>query len=257
MKINQFEAFKVRFELTNPYITAEYKGKGLSEKHCVVVRLRTDDGLVGYGETDGHAKFTYEGPESVMSMLQHYLAPAVLGMDPRNLSALHERMDQTVPRWPFAKAPINIACHDLWGKSLGLPIYKLLGGELRDRVPMIWPIGGGSPEENVQQVSQKVADGYQSFHIKIGAFHPDLDVARVAAIRQEVGPQTPLMLDANQGWDYLTAKRTIARLEPYHPAWSSNRYLPGIVMGCRNCRRTPGFRSVPTSRCTAFTTPRI
>jgi muconate cycloisomerase len=83
---------------------------------------------------------------------------------------------------------------------------------------MIWPIGGGSPEENTAEVSAKLQEGYRSFHVKIGAFHPDKDVARVAAIRETVGNDIPLMLDANQGWDYLTARRTIPRLEQFVPS---------------------------------------
>lgn len=227
MKIVKIEAATVRLELVQPYVTADYKGSGLAEKTCVVVRLTTDTGLVGYGESDAYPTFTYESPETVMAVLRHQLSAAVLGADPCNVSSLHTRMDQAIAGWPFAKAPLDVACHDIWGKSLQLPVYQLLGGMLRDRVPMIWPIGGGTPAENAAEATARKEEGYQSFHVKVGALSPAQDVARVAAIRVAVGPQTPLMLDANQGWDRLTARRTIAQLESYDlsiveqpvPAW--------------------------------------
>ncbi len=152
MKIVKLEIASVRFELEHPYVTAGYKGVGLVEKKCVIVRLHTDTGLSGVGESDSHPAFTYESPETVMAVLSHQLAPAVLGADPCNLSKIHAKMDDAIPGWAFAKGPIDVACYDAWGQSLGLPVYKLLGGALRDRVPLIWPIGGGTPDENARAI---------------------------------------------------------------------------------------------------------
>jgi muconate cycloisomerase len=92
---------------------------------------------------------------------------------------------------------------------------------------MIWPIGGGSPEANAQEAQTKVEEGYGSLHIKLGASSPEKDVARIKAIRETVGPNIPLMVDVNQGWDLSTALRTIPRLEALNvsmveqpvPAW--------------------------------------
>jgi muconate cycloisomerase len=137
-------------------------------------------------------------------------------LDPRNLNGLHAKMDATVPDWTFAKAPIDVAAHDLLGKALDVPVYQLLGGRLRDRVPMIWPIGGGSPEANAAEATAAVDGGYRSLHIKLGALAPETDVARVGAIRAAVGPDIPLMLDVNQGWDRTTALRTIPQLVAFN-----------------------------------------
>ncbi len=229
MRIVRLEARTVRIDLVKPYLTADYKGTGITDKSCVVLRLLTDTGLAGWGEADPFPTFTYESPEGVMAILRHHLGPAVLGLDPRNLIGLHEKMDATVPGWPFAKAPIDVAAHDILGQALGVPVHQLLGGCLRDRVPMIWPIGGGSPAENAAEAAAAVADGYRSLHIKLGALAPATDVARVGAIREAVGPDIPLMLDVNQGWDRTTALRTIPQLEPFHlsmieqpvPAWDA------------------------------------
>jgi L-alanine-DL-glutamate epimerase-like enolase superfamily enzyme len=213
MRIIRIEAYTVRVVLIKPYLTADYKGEGMIEKPCVILRMTTDNGLQGLGEADPFPTFTYESPETVMEMIRHHLGPLVLGMDPANLIALHTKMDAAVPGWPFAKAPIDIAAHDILGQALGVPVYQLLGGKVRDRIPMLWPLGGDTPEANAEEAAQKIAEGYRSLHIKLGALSPDVDVARVQAISQAVGPEIPLMVDVNQGWDYATALRAIRQLE--------------------------------------------
>jgi muconate/chloromuconate cycloisomerase len=226
MQIAQIEASIVQAEVTKPYVSALEK-KGMTEVHCVVLRMTTDDGLCGLGETDPHPGFAAESPETVMQVIRRYLGPAVLGMDPGNLVALHTKMDSVVSGSPFAKAPIDIAAYDLLGQAWGVPVYQLLGGQVRDRVPMIWPIGGGTPEENVQEVVTKLEEGYRTLHVKLGALSPEEDIARIKAIRAAVGPDIFIMVDINQGWDRSTALRTIRQLEKFNlsiieqpvPAW--------------------------------------
>ncbi len=226
MRISQIEAAIVRAEVAKPYVTAMEK-RGMRQTRCVVVRLWTDDGLCGLGEADPLVGFTAEGPESVMETIRHVIAPAVLGLDPGNIAALNRRMDAALPGFPFAKAPIDIAAHDLLGQKLGVPVYQLLGGRVRDRVPLVWPIGGGSPAENVAEALEKVAEGYRTLHIKVGALSPDEDVVRLRAVRAAVGDDVFIMVDVNQGWDRTTALRTIERLAPLNlsiieqpvPAW--------------------------------------
>jgi muconate cycloisomerase len=228
MEIVRIEARTVSVELVKPYLTADYKGQGLKDKSCVILRMTTEDGICGLGESDPFPTFTYESSESVMEIIRHRLGPAVLGLDPANLVALHSKMDTIVPGWPFAKAPIDVAAYDIVGQALEVPVYQLLGGLVRDRIPMIWPLGGDTPEANAEEAALKVQEGYRSFHVKLGALSPDVDVARVEAISQAVGPEIPLMLDVNQGWDYSTAIRTIPKLVSFNismveqpiPAWS-------------------------------------
>lgn len=217
MQIRQIEAFLVRAEVIKPYITA-IEPQGMREVRAIILRLTTDDGLQGIGESNPHIGFTTEGPESAMQLIKGRIGPALLGMDAGNIIALHERMDLAVPGNSFAKAAFDIAAHDVLGKALNVPVYQLLGGRLRDRVPMIWPIGGAAPEENVEEVRAKLAEGYRSLHVKLGALGPEVDVARVRAIREAIGPAVPIMIDANQGWDRSTAIRTIRRLEAFEPS---------------------------------------
>jgi muconate/chloromuconate cycloisomerase len=227
MRIVRIEASAVQVELIKPYVTADSRKQGMTEKHSVVLRMFTDDGLCGIGESDPSPTFSPESPESVMQVIRHHTGPAVLGMAPDNLVALHVKMDSAVVDCPFAKAAIDVAAHDLLGQALGVPVYQLLGGRVRDQVPMIWPIGSGTPEDNACEAVTKVEEGYGSLHIKLGALGPEEDIARVKAIREAVGKDIALMVDVNQGWDLSTAIRAVHRLEEFDlsmveqpvPAW--------------------------------------
>lgn len=226
MQIVQIEASIVQAEVIKPYITAVEK-RGLTETRCVILRMTTDSGIRGLGESDPFVGFSTESPESAMQLIRRYLGPAVLGLDPTNIAALHHKMDSVAPGSPFAKAPIDIAAYDISGKALRVPVYRLLGGRVRCQIPMIWPIGSGSLQETVQEALSRVGEGFATLHIKLGAADPEEDVARVQAVRDAVGPDIYIMVDVNQGWDRSTAIKTIRRLEQYNlsiieqpvPAW--------------------------------------
>jgi L-alanine-DL-glutamate epimerase-like enolase superfamily enzyme len=181
----------------------------------VIVEVHTDEGLVGIGETDPALMFTGESQQTVMTMLKHHLGPAVLGMDPMRLEAMHQRMEAVCLGNPFAKAAIDLACHDLIGKALGAPVYQLLGGLVHERIPVMWSLGSDTPEVNAKEAAEKVESGYTTIGIKLGVLSPDEDLERVAQVRQAVGDKVQLRCDANQGWSVGTAIRTINRLEEY------------------------------------------
>ncbi len=214
MRIVKIEVFLVQVEVQKPYVLAFAK-HGLTKTSSVIVRMHAENGHIGLGESDPFVGFSEESPESVMENICRYIGPAVLGMDPRNLVRLHLKMDSVMHASPFTKAPIDIAAHDLWGRTLSVPVYQLLGGRVRDEVPMIWPIGGGTVEENVLEAREKVAEGYETLHIKLGAAQPEQDIARLKAIREAIGNDIHLMADVNQGWDRSISLQVIPQLEKY------------------------------------------
>lgn len=190
----------------------------ITTTQSVIVEMFTDECLVGIGETDPALAFTGESQETVMTMLQHHLGPAVIGMDPRALETLHQRMEAVTAGNPFAKAAIDLASHDLLGKSLGAPVYQLLGGLVRDRIPIMWSLGSDPPEENVRQAVVKVEEGYRTIGLKLGVLPPEIDIERVASVRRAIGPDIKLRCDANQGWSVGTAIKTIHKLEEFDVA---------------------------------------
>jgi L-alanine-DL-glutamate epimerase-like enolase superfamily enzyme len=190
----------------------------ITTTQSVIIEMFTDEGLVGIGETDPALTFTGESQQTAMTMLQHHLGPAILGMDPRDPEVIHQRMSAVTVGNPFAKAAIDLACHDLLGKSLDAPVYQLLGGLVRDRVPIMWSLGSDSPQENVHQAVAKVEEGYRTIGLKLGILPPELDIERVAQVRRAVGPEIKLRCDANQGWSTGTAIKTIRKLEEFDVA---------------------------------------
>jgi muconate cycloisomerase len=108
-----------------------------------------------------------------------------------------------------------MALWDLNGRALGLPVHRLLGGRVRDRVPLSWSLAVGDADAELAEARDLVARGHRIFKIKTAAHPVAADVARVRAIREAVGPAVKLRVDANQGWDRPSALRAIRAMEPF------------------------------------------
>lgn len=190
----------------------------ITSTQSIVLEMFTDQGLVGIGETDPALMFTGESQQTLMAMLRHHLGPAILGMDPLAIETIHAQMNAICVGNPFAKAAIDLACHDLLGKALNAPVYQLLGGLVWERIPIMWSLGSEPPEINAHEAASKVEDGYRTIGLKLGILPPEQDIARVAAVRKEVGMDVHIRCDANQGWSVSTAINTIKHLEEYNVA---------------------------------------
>jgi L-alanine-DL-glutamate epimerase-like enolase superfamily enzyme len=108
-----------------------------------------------------------------------------------------------------------MALWDLNARALGVPVHRLLGGRVRDRVPLSWSLAVADHDAEIEEAHAKVAAGHRIFKVKTGALEWAEDVARVRRLREALGPEIALRVDANQGWDRPTALRAIRALEPY------------------------------------------
>lgn len=212
-----------------------HKWTGLTEPigQYLLVKVTGSDGTVGWGEApalkDWGGEFGRYYGESVAivdMVVNRYLAPAVAGLDVGNPAMLHKRMDAAIKGYPYAKAAVDFAYYDLTGKVLGVPVHTLLGGKLRDIVPVTHSIGLLEIEEAVSEVRKVVADGIRTIKIKIGV-DPERDVAIVGAIREAAGPDVSLCVDANEGYASPgQAIQTVRRMEGFKLA-----YVEQPVMG--------------------------
>ncbi|HKW92014.1 MAG TPA: muconate/chloromuconate family cycloisomerase [Methylomirabilota bacterium] len=208
----------------------------LETVNFVFVRLETSDGLVGWGEAAclGGPTWSEESAESVAATIERYIAPWLVGRDPTGVEALRIEMARRVQGNPFARAAVEMALWDLAGRSLGVPVHRLLGGRVRDRVPLSWSLAVADSSAEVAEARAKVALGHRIFKVKTAAGPLGDDVARIRRLREALGPGVSLRVDANQGWDRPTALKAVRALESYDldfveqpvPRWD----LEGLAM---------------------------
>jgi muconate/chloromuconate cycloisomerase len=188
----------------------------LEAVNFVFVRLETREGHVGWGEAAclGGPTWSEESAESIAPTIERYLAPWLCGRDATLIEALRGEMARRVQGNPFARAAVEMALWDINGRALGVPVSRLLGGRVRDAVPLSWSLAVTDPAAEAAEARDLVARGHRIFKIKTAARPVALDVERVLRLREAVGPGVSLRIDANQGWDRATALRAIRAMEP-------------------------------------------
>jgi L-alanine-DL-glutamate epimerase-like enolase superfamily enzyme len=192
----------------------------------VVVKLYTDDGLVGLGESPmlvewagDYQRYYGESPRTVKHVIADYLLPAIEGEDIFAIERIHEKMDRVCKGHFYAKAGIDIALYDAMGKALGTPVYNLLGGCYRRAIPLVHSCGIMPAEKCRAEAETALKEGIRTIKLKVG-LDEARDLAALKAVREVVGPDIDITVDANQAWP--TAKRAIQvirRMEEYGVAF--------------------------------------
>ena len=209
MKINRIEV--IPFGIPIRKFADAYTDFSMS--NAVLVKIYTDEGHIGYGEACAwEPEFYGETLESVSTTIEKYIAPKIMGEDPRNINRILKIMNASVARVTCAKEGVDLAIHDLVGKILNVPVYILLGGKFRDKIPVASEIGIDSPENMVQNALDVLKLGIKVIKIK-GSNDHSLDVERIKAVRQAVGNDVELRLDPNAAWDAISTIKTMKLLE--------------------------------------------
>ncbi|WP_296558515.1 muconate/chloromuconate family cycloisomerase [Pigmentiphaga sp.] len=182
----------------------------------VIVRLRCSDGAEGLGEatTIGGLSYGEESPEGIKLAIDTYLAPALLGQDASNVLAAVQRMNRVARGNTFAKSALETALLDAQGKRLGVSVSTLLGGAVREAVPVLWTLASGDTRRDIEEAeSLLAARRHDTFKLKIGRRSVAEDVAHVCAIKEALGARARVTVDVNQAWSESQAATGIARLE--------------------------------------------
>ena len=197
----------------------------------VIVELRLRNGVIGIGEaaTLGGPRWSEESVESIKATIDTYLAPALIGSAADRFEAARVRMDEAAKRNNAAKGAIDSALFDAVGKTLSMPAAQLLGGVVRESVPVLWTLASGDPVQEIEEAERKIAAGlHNTFKVKIGAQTPDADMARMRRLASALEGRATLIVDANQAWDETTALRClpilaeigVTLIEQPVPAWN-------------------------------------
>ncbi|MEG1801774.1 MAG: hypothetical protein RR273_07320, partial [Oscillospiraceae bacterium] len=164
-----------------------------------VIKVVTQDGIVGYGEAAPSPAFMGETGYTMEVAINRYLAPAIIGANVFDVDIIHEKMNSAIYGNYAAKSAIDIALYDIMGKMLNVPVYKLLGGgQYRDKVALSWVVGMQDLDSSIEESREKLAEGYRVLKVKVGN-SPEIDFNVLKRIREELGYDFPIRLDANQG----------------------------------------------------------
>lgn len=182
----------------------------MQNQTLVVIRLRCADGIEGIGEatTIGGLSYGNESPDSIKVNIDRHFAPLLIGQDASNINAAMLRLERSIRGNTFAKSGIESALLDALGKRLNLPVSELLGGRVRDALPVAWTLASGNTEKDIAE-AEKMLDlrRHRIFKLKIGAGEVSHDLAHVIAIKKALGDRASVRVDVNQAWDEAVALR--------------------------------------------------
>jgi cis-L-3-hydroxyproline dehydratase len=185
-------------------------GRSAEGFDSTIVRVETDNGLVGWGEMAPLGSF-YD-PSFVGGARQglQLLAPLVIGLDPRHSNAINSLLDLHLNGHPYAKSALDMACWDLSARAADLPLAELLGGRFSSDIDLYRSVSQAAPEDMATQAGQYIADGYRRIQIKVG-LDPDEDVDRMDAVLAVLPAGTIVYADANAAWQPAQARRFLRK----------------------------------------------
>ncbi len=208
MKITGVRLGKISVPLRVPFKTAL---RSVSSVEDVIVEVYTDTGAVGYGEAPPTGAITGDTTGAILGALQDHIIKTVVGRDVDEFEDLMQALNKCIVGNTSAKAAMDMALWDLYGQLYRIPVYKLMGGSRKEIITDI-TISVNAPEEMARDAVDAVRRGYDTLKIKVGA-HPELDVARLTAVRQAIGNDTRIRIDANQGWEPKQAVRLLNQMQ--------------------------------------------
>jgi len=199
LKITQIDAVPVEIPINAMTLSKRRTAR------TVFVRIQTDSGLTGFGEGAPSSKtFPGETQETALTIIRKNLAPPLKGQDPLAIPQIVEQMDTIIQGNNAAKTAIDLALHDLTGKAKGVPVSAILGGVVRERLPVFELLPVLEPEQTADLVNRFRQEGVNHFKVKVGTKRGD-DMVRLKVTRDTAGATADIKADANQNWSLQTA----------------------------------------------------
>lgn len=211
MNIDAIDMYRVRYTpRSGPFMLSG--GRTFSHFEGLILRIRTDAGLVGWGEhasAPSYMTALHGGAEASLRLL----APLLIGRDPTAVAQIGQVMDEALQGHAYAKSAIDLACWDILGKKAGLPLSMLLGGTYRSEIPILDFIPIGEPEQMAARSVEIHSKGFRTLQIKIGLGGWREDLARIEAVLDSGVEFTNLVVDANGALLPHEALQLLGRLQ--------------------------------------------
>ncbi|MBT8367520.1 MAG: mandelate racemase, partial [Deltaproteobacteria bacterium] len=204
MKITALELFHISIPFAKPYHLSKIYGT-LYDAHAVIIKIHTDDGVIGLGEADPMVPFTKESPDDVMKVMHETIAPYLIGQDPARIAMLESDLDRSVEEHLTARGAVNMAMYDIIAKAKDVPVYTLIGGLRHVQVPLLFGVSSGTPDQDITTIEEQFDLGCRCFMLKMGTLPIADEIKRVVAVRNRFGDEIKLIVDANQGWELVEA----------------------------------------------------
>lgn len=212
LSIERVETVLLDVPLRRPH---RFARTSMDAQPVLLVFVRTAGGITGIGEgvVPGGPWWGGESVETMQLVIERYMTPILLGREVDDIAGIGADIGDVVAANLYAKTAVEVALHDAWARSLGVPVHTLLGGLARRSVPVTWALGTDPAPVVVEEALGKLDAGtHHTFKLKMGAQEPDADVARVAEIAEKLAGIAGVRVDVNARWDRLTALAQLPKL---------------------------------------------
>lgn len=211
--VEAIETFLVDLPIIRPHrlSVATMKAQTL-----MIIKVLCSDGIAGIGEgtTIGGLSYGVESPEGIKLAIDRYIAPILKTCDPARVQETMAAVRKSIKGNNFAKCAVETALLDAWGKRVGLPVSELVGGRVRDRLPVAWTLASGDTATDIAEAQMMLErKRHNAFKLKIGLRSIEEDVAHVAAIKRALENDASVRVDVNMAWTEVEANKGLAGLE--------------------------------------------
>src|SRR5437588_6248786 len=236
MVITRIETIPIRVPVKPEFAIRSGRGGSHTVSPFLIVKVHTDEGLVGIGESSCTPRWSGEDQFTGAHLIHTYLEPLLIGEDPTAVENLTKKFRLAFAANYFTKSAVEMALWDIAGKAAGQPVYELLGGKVRESVATNWSVSGVEPDKAAEISRWAIAQGFSAMKVKVG-IESEADIARVRAVRQAIGPGVKLGVDANGGWSMDEAVKTIARLMEFGIYFAEQPISPEDVASMAEVRK--------------------
>jgi len=213
LTVEAVETFLVDLPIVRPHLLSVAT---MRAQTLMIVKVLCSDGIVGIGEgtTIGGLSYGTESPEGMKLAIDRYIAPILKNSNPARVQETMAAIRKSVKGNNFVKCAVETALLDAWGKRVGLPVSELVGGRVRDSLPVAWTLASGKTEVDIAEAESMLErKRHKAFKLKIGLRSIEEDVAHVAAVKRALGSAASVRVDVNMAWNEVEANKGLAGLE--------------------------------------------